>query len=552
MTEAFTRRMRLGVHPAESGYTEHGYREARVDGMFVRYDVPVPMRDGVEILADIFLPDGAEAVPVIIGWGAYGKQRVPAWYPPGSDVDPAWISAHHVFEAPDPVYWTSHGYGVVFVNPRGTWYTDGTMRGYQTKSEAEDVYDLIEWLAAQPWSTGRIGMAGVSYYAIIQWFAAATRPPHLAAISPWEGYTDRYRESTYHGGILERGLNTFWWNGETKYSLRETEDGVRMMDEHPLFDAYWEEQRVDLEQVDVPAYVVASWSDQGLHTRGTLEGFKRISSEQKWLEVHGQKKWEYEFRPENVDRLRTFFDHFLKGTSDDVLQWPRVRIEVRERSGVGTWRDEQEWPLTRTRYERLYLDASTGRLEVDPVEAESSVVYDSEVRHDAAYFSHRFEEDTELTGHMKLRLWVEAPDSDDADLFVAIDKLDRQGERVGFTFFSMFTSGSAAMGWLRASHRALDPELSTEFQPVHTHLAEEKLRPGQIVPLDIEIWPSSTLFRAGEQIRVRIQGNDTFTEAPEGGLIMTGHDTVNRGRHIVHTGGEHESYLLVPVIPSRS
>ncbi|WP_166462766.1 CocE/NonD family hydrolase [Amycolatopsis acidicola] len=542
--------MKPGAHPADSGYLDPSYREVTADGMSIRYNQPVPMRDGVHILADLFLPDGQDRdIPVIIGWGAYGKQRVPGRYAPDADVKPEWTSRYCIFEAPDPAYWTAHGYAVVYVNPRGTWYTDGTVRGHLNKNEAEDVHDLIEWLGTRDWSNGKVGMAGVSYYAIIQWFAAATRPPHLAAISPWEGFSDRYRETVFHGGILEDGLNTLWWTTDTAYSLRETEDGIAMMAEHPFFDEYWAENKADLDRIEVPAYVVASWSDQGLHTRGTLEGFKGIGSGRKWLEVHGQKKWEYQYRPENVERLRVFFDHFLKGQDNELTSWPPVRLEVRDRAYAGTWRDEQEWPPARTRYVPLYLDASTGRLGPDRVTDEGRTVYDSAAADGRAEFVHTFAETTELTGHMKLRLWVEAPDGDDLDLFVAIDKLDAAGERVTFAFFSVFTDGPVALGWLRASHRELDPDLSTEHQPVHRHTGEKKLKPGEIVPVDIEIWPSSTSFQAGESIRVTVQGQDTF-DYPEDVVIMTHTQLVNTGSHVVHTGGRYDSHLLVPVVPA--
>ncbi|MFG3292552.1 CocE/NonD family hydrolase [Streptomyces sp. NPDC048179] len=546
----FTRIMKAGTHPAETGYLSPSYREVTTDGMLIRYDQPVPMRDGVEILADLFLPEGQETdVPVVIGWGAYGKQRVPGEYAPGAGVRPEWVSRHCVFEAPDPAYWTRHGYAVAYVNPRGTWYTDGTGRGHLNKNEAEDIHDLVEWLGTRDWSNGRVGMTGVSYYAIVQWFAAATRPPHLAAINPWEGFSDRYRETVYHGGIVEDGLNGLWWNGETKYSLRETEDGLAMMREHPLFDAYWAENKADLAAIEVPAYVVASWSDHGLHTRGTLEGYKQIGSTQKWLDVHGQKKWEYQYRPENVERLRVFFDHFLKGEDNELRSWPPVRLEVRDRVHHGTWRDEREWPLARTRYTPLYLDATTGGLQPRPVAGEGRVAYDSTAADGRAEFVHTFAETTELTGHMKLRLWVEAPDADDLDLFVVVDKLDAAGERVTFAFFSVFTDGPVALGWLRASHRELDPDLSTDHQPVHLHTREQKLAPGEIVPVDIEIWPSSTRFLAGESIRVTVQGHDTF-DYPDDVVIMTHTQLVNAGRHVIHSGGRYDSHLLMPVVPT--
>jgi len=176
----------------------------------------------------------------------------------------------------------------------------------------------------------------------------------------------------------------------------------------------------------------------------------------------------------------------------------------------------------------------------------------AEVRYEArtgrASFDYRFEQPIELTGYMKLRLWLEAEGSDDADVFVAIQKLDATGALVGFTFYAFYENGPVALGWLRASHRALDARRSTEWQPVHPHDREELLAPGQAVPLDIEIWPSGTSFSAGERLRVVVQGSDIYTEAlPD--LPFARHErTRNAGHHVLRSGGEFDSYLLVPVV----
>ncbi|MBX7445918.1 MULTISPECIES: CocE/NonD family hydrolase [unclassified Arthrobacter] len=536
-----------GVSPSELGLERTSSREVFESGMRILYDAEIPMRDGVTLRADIFLPESATDVPVIVGWSAYGKDRVPAQFFPGSDVDPAWISDYCVFEAPDPVYWTSHGYAIAYPNPRGTWYSGGQMRGHLNKHEAQDIHDTIEWLGTQPWSNGRVGMSGVSYFAIVQWFAAATRPPHLAAISPWEGFADRYREAVYHGGIFENGLNSKWWTGNTKYSTSPTEDGLAMIDEHPLFDDYWDENRAELERVDVPAYVVASWSDQGLHTRGTIDAFNRIGSQEKWLEVHGQKKWEYQFRPENVDRLREFFDHFLKGDGSGDLGWPRVRYEVRDEFGTSEWKAADTWPLPNTDYAELHLDAATASLRTVPVSAESDVVYEVGGEHDRACFEYEFDRPTEMTGHAAAHLWVEALDSDDLDLFVALDKISPNGTVAKFGFFSIFDDGPVALGWLRASHRALDETESKPYRPVHKHTFRDLPGVGNPVEVQIEIWPSSTSFEPGDRLRLTIAGRDTFSYPP-GAHVMAHTETINKGRHRVLSGGEHGSRLIIPVV----
>ncbi|MDQ2959900.1 MAG: CocE/NonD family hydrolase [Candidatus Dormibacteraeota bacterium] len=536
-----------GVPPQEGGCPALSPRTVRADGMVIDYDTAVTMRDGVEIYVDVFRPDGDEAVAPIIAWGPYGKHGAVKYdIFPKHGVDPAWTSSYAGFEAPDPLYWTRHGYAVINADPRGLWNSQGDATFYSSQ-EARDVYDLIEWAGTQPWSNGKVGMSGVSYLAISQWRAAAEQPPHLAAINPWEGVSDRYRDMSYHGGIPEDSFGPMWRSRRVPYSTGMVEDTVAMQADHPLFDEYWEGKAPDLSRVEVPAFVVASWSDQGLHTRGTLEGFKRISSQHKWLLVHGRKKWQFYYRPDNVELLRQFFDRFLRGLDSGVDSWPRVRLEVRERFCVGDTREERDWPLTTAIPRALHLDAQSGKL------VDSTTVEESEARYVAggsehAEFTHRFSGTTDVVGPMALRLWVEAEGSNDMDLFVAIQKLDDNGQIVPFSFLNALEDGPVALGWLRVSHRALVAERSTPLQPWHGHQREEPLSPGEIVPVDIEIWPSGTRFFAGEQVRLVVQGSDIYTY-PAGTVHMGHSKTRNAGTHVIHTGGRYDSRLLVPVVP---
>jgi len=555
---AFDMIVRQGLPPTEQKYPGHGYRMIRENGMIIERDVAVPMRDGVKIFVDIFRPEKPDqTVPALIAWSAYGKHHpfmYEVFYRNG-DVKKEWYSNYTNFESPDPGYWVPHGYAVIHVDPRGTWHSEGEAR-YWSHDEGKDGHDLIEWAGVQAWCNGKVGMSGVSYLAIIQWQVAATRPPHLAAINPWEGLSDMYREFTYHGGIPER-LFAPIWHRTVSYSLGRVEDVPNMTKEHPFFDEYWATKVADFSRIEVPAYVVASWTDQGLHTRGTLEGFKKISSKHKWLEIHGRKKWEYFYQPENVEKQRIFFDHFLKGIKNDVLDWPKVRLEIRERYYVGASRNENEWPLARTAYTRLFLDARSGSLSATPVSAESQLSYDtasngtrcpSAYRCERAQFDYIFPETTELTGYMKLRLWVEAIGDDDMDLFIAIQKLDRNGKYVPLAGFSALEDGPVALGWLRVSHRELDEKLSTPYQPWLLHRRELKLEQGVPVPVEIEIWPSGTLFAAGEGLRIVVQGDDIYRYGSW--VMVAGHPrTINMGPHVIHTGGKYDSHLLVPVVP---
>lgn len=516
-------------------------------GIVCEYDVAIPLRDGAKIYVNIYRPKKDGKYPVIICWTLYGKHNPPhVKYSsfPGCGVSDADLSKYAIFEGADPGYWCQHGYIVIHADPRGLWGSEGYYT-HMSEQEAQDCYDLIEWAAAQPWSNGNVGMTGVSYLACIQWNVAALNPPHLKAINPWEGLTDFYREFAYHGGIPSdfplRISKRFFSNSRV-------EDIEEMMfNKHPFFDEYWKSLNPDLSKVTVPAFVVASWSDHGLHTRGALEGFKKISSKEKWLRVHGGKKWQDYHQ--NVELLRLFFDRYLKGIDNDWKYFPRVLIEVRDRCFLGYWRAEDEWPIARTKYEKLYLNAEDGMMSKHPVLKESSVHYDAQKGR--AVFEYTFDEKTELTGHMKLKLWVEVINNDDMDLFVVIEKIDRSGERVGFPIQNTINDGPAALGWLRVSHRELDEENSTEYQPVLKHQKQLKLKPGEIVPVEVEIWPTSILFHRGERLQLIIQGRDYDLLVSRGSIYLHSR-TINRGEHVIHAGGKYDSHLLVPVIPKRA
>jgi predicted acyl esterase len=518
-------------------------------GLTIERNCRIPLRDGVEILADLYRPEGATAnVALLLAWGPYGKHALTNrvfW--PRSGVDPEWLSELTPFEGPDPVWWCRHGYGVAVVDPRGAWLSGGDFH-HNGIQEAEDCADAIEWLGRLPWSNGRVGMTGVSYLANIQYLVAPLRPGPLAALNPWEGFSDWYREFAYHGGILEtsflpRACDNIQW------SLNRTEDSWANIVAHPLIDDYWRSKDLDLEAIRQPAYVVASWSDQGLHLRGTVEAWRRMGSAEKWLEIHGQKKWAHYYRPESRARQLAFFDHYLRDRPTSLAAWPQVRIEVRERHGVAEERAETEWPLARTKYRRLALDAVNGTMDED-------APGESEIRYPASdgrvCFDHRFAEATEITGHASVKLWVEADGSDDMDLFVALQKIDAAGEPVGFTFYAFYENGPVALGWLRASHRALDPERSRSERPVHRHTGEDRLAPGQCVPVEIEIWPFLVRFAAGETLRLIVAGSDIYRKEDGAMLPFPLHEqTRNAGTHIIRTGGAFDSAILLPIVPAK-
>jgi predicted acyl esterase len=210
-------------------------------------------------------------------------------------------------------------------------------------------------------------------------------------------------------------------------------------------------------------------------------------------------------------------------------------------------RPENEWPLARTKYEKLYLDASSGSLSPQPVSRESQTQYSA--GSGQANFVIRFDQETELTGYMKLRLWVEAKDADDLDLFIYVQKFDRRGEFLPNLILRCPHPG--AQGWLRVSHRELDPQRSTPSEPYLTHRRLQLLRPKEIVPVEIGIWPTSMLWHLGQQLRVIVSGHYIETRGPDWWESFR-YESLDRGTCIIHTGGRYDSHLLVPSIPVTS
>ncbi|GME44285.1 putative hydrolase family protein [Neofusicoccum parvum] len=408
------------------------------NGMIIERHVAIPLRSKRHAFADVWRPEdeSSKAAP-LIAWTPYGKHNPTPIHKiyPNSGVDPSWISDSTGFEQPDPQYWTRHGYAVVVVDVPGLWLGAGRATFSSGAEEAEFFADAIAWAAARPWSGGRVGLSGVSYLAVSQWHVAALRPPGLAAVVPVEGWSDFYREVVRHGGVP---CDSFFPYIARRWavSVNETENLIEEAEAHPLFDELWESKKAKLERIEVPALVVASFADQGLHTRGTLEGFKRIGSKEKWLICHRRRKWAFYYTPEVVEKQRAFYDKFLKGRDDtQVEQWPRVLLEIGDRYYDGTWRAEVEWPLVSKQVlTPLYLNVANESLLKDAPKETSVARYHglgSGPGATRAAFKIQFPEAVEMTGHIAARLFMKAESDDDMDVFVAIYKLDAQDNLVG-------------------------------------------------------------------------------------------------------------------------
>ena len=510
-------------------------------GIICEQDVAVKMRDGVTIYVDIYRPKDKTNIPVIISWSFYGKRPgdgMSEWQIMG--VAPGTVSKLTKFESTDPLYWCYKDYAIANVDPRGVGHSEGDVNCFGTQ-DARDGYDFIEWVAQQPWCNGKVGMGGNSAVAMSQWRIAAECPPHLACIAPWEGTSDIYRESIFEGGIPAISFNEFIVSSIT--SENKVDDMVNMARKSPLMNAYWEDKIPDFSKIRIPVYCTACWNH--FHLRGTFQGFRKIKSKKKWMRAHREFEWPDGYNRENLAELELFFERYLKDIHNCWESTPRVRLEVMDAHEFlyAKNRPERSFPIKRTEYKKLYLDAANARLSFEPVAATSSVSYDGNTG--IANFDIKFEEDTEITGYMKLHMWVEADGHDDMDMFVNIQKLDTKGEWLPVDVLGEPHPGT--WGKMRVSHRSLDEDLSTDFQPIQSHLKEEKLSPGEIVPVDNEIVPISRFWHKGQSLRIQIAG----CYIREGWFEPLTWDTDNHGNHIIHTGGEYKSYLQIPVIPPK-
>nr|WP_239096821.1 CocE/NonD family hydrolase [Streptomyces sp. SID11385] len=518
------------------------------------------MRDGVTIYVDVFRPAGTEKVPVIVAWSPYGKGQGTSASLMGIfgmvGLDNGIVSGLEKFEGPDPAYWCARGYAICNPDIRGIAHCEGDSVLWD-RQEGRDCYDLVEWLGVQDWCTGKVAMSGTSYLAVSQWFTAAEQPPHLAAINPWEGVSDVYRDLVMRGGMPDTGFaqqlqeNSFLGKGQKEDILSEAE-------RHPLMDGLWENKIPAFENITVPAYVVASYSNT-LHTAGTFRAWRRMASEQKWLRVHNSQEWPDYYDEENREDLRGFFDHFLKGVDNGWEQTPRVRYSVLDLEGGDRVNvPATQFPPTDVTSTTYYLDGRSRTLVTTAPPEEAEAAYVVGANPDTVSFVTRFDRETLLVGYPKARLWVEADGSDDMDLFLLVQKLDAYGTPLqeftvpnqGALIQDVTERGASILrykgsdGRLRVSMRHLDPALSTDEVPAHTFDRVEKLAPGEVVEVEIELLPVGLAFHAGEQLRLVISGRSLL------GTMMPGNREyvpANSGRHIVHTGGDHASYLQLPV-----
>ncbi len=571
------------------------------DGMRIDWDVPIPVDDGLVLRADVYRPPAAGRYPVILSYGPYGKwllfedlyvdqwQRMAEKHP---DVMARSTNRYQNWEVVDPEKWVPDGYACVRVDSRGAGRSPGFLDLWSAR-EARDCAQCIEWAAAQPWCNGKVGLSGVSYYAMNQWQVAAKRPPHLAAICPFEGASDFYRDAVRHGGIL----STFWirWypiqvtsvqhgvgtRGRINPNTGEHIAGPETLSEeelkascadlpkdhrsHKLDDRWFRDRSAVLSDIEVPLLSCANIGGQGLHLRGNVEGFVQASSKQKWLEIHGLEHWTEFYTRYGITLQKRFFDYFLKGIDNGWKNQPRVQLQVRKTDGF-VERTENEWPLARTRWTRFYLDPVKRTLSQKPVKGKGGIEYEA-LGDGVTFLSPPLEKETEITGPLAAKVFLSSSTTD-ADLFAVFRGFAPDGKELVYQG-ALDPHTPIAQGWLRASQRKIDPSLSTEYRPYHPHDQVESLVPGKVYELDVEIWPTCVVVPAGYRIGFTVRGKDyehpgegiriqSFVNELRGCGPFLHNDPQDRpehifgGRNTVHAGGKNSSFVLVPIIPKET
>ncbi|KAF1933861.1 X-Pro dipeptidyl-peptidase protein [Didymella exigua CBS 183.55] len=564
------------------------------------------------VRVNVYRPKSTEEgakLPVLVTYGPYGKDihyKDASFHAKSyAEVNPEHHSAHSAWETPDPGFWTRHGYVVVRADERGLGQSPGVL-DTMSRGTSECFFDVVEWAAEQAWSSGKVGLLGISYYAGSQWRVAARRPKGLAAIVPWEGMSDYYRDRCRHGGILSNKFIDFWWNrqvitnqyGRPGRAARnwgpDTVDGD--LSEEALAqnrrdqtvdtaasrfrdEPYYASKEYDMGDIQVPLLSVGNWGGILLHLRGNIEGFAHAGSEFKYLRlITGRHDLPF-FYNEEVDVQRSFLDAFLKG--DDRVGWsvkgklPAVDLVLRK-GDVGVddaaaerayeRRAENEWPIARTRYTAFYLTPAATLTRSPPMvpraaklsyEALGTLASPKLLQFRTAPFA----DETEITGHivahLNVSLSAHAARSTpaDIDLFLTLRYMSPAGNEVHYTG----TAGDPvplAKGWLRVSlrktnpahpkHRAYLPHrdyFSTDVQPVI---------PGDVYAVDVEVWPTNVVVEKGGSIVLEVSSGDTQGS----GIFQHDHpedrsEARFAGWNHVHFGDQFVNYVTLPIVPPK-
>jgi predicted acyl esterase len=542
-------------------------------GVVVERDVMVKVRDGVQIAVDVFRPDGPGRFPSLLTASPYNKDLA---YLPS-------VPTFHMRETNDVDYFVSRGYTYVHMDVRGSGKSVQGQWQFMNLEEQQDFHDVIEWIAERPWCTGKVGMIGESYPGMVQWFAAAQQPEHLACIVPYDANADFYRDIVYHGGMLAVGFVGGWHITEIRghYRVGRPADdpdvgswdmGWAIMN-HQTFDDFWKVRRADFSKIKCPVFSIGILHKTGLHLRGNIRAYEEIDAPKKLMLCHGDFEGDEMAifnSPEMRLLLLRWYDHWLKDNDTGMMEEPPVNIFVR---GLEAYRRENEWPLARTKYTKLYLHAGpSGAVEslndgclswAAPNEDSSSytlaypqadwtgfsgvgtAVMQNGILHPTkkimTFTSNPLEEDLEVVGSIVLVVYASS-DQNEMDFCARLwDQLPDDLQMPGMPPAGRLLT----RGWLKSTYRKKDALLSKDYRPYYSHEDPEPVEPGTIYKIEIEVWPTSNRFLKGHRVRIDLANGDSNALDFGGHYygLKVGNDTIYHDR-------EHPSHIVLPVTPN--
>jgi len=503
------------------------------------YEARIPLRDGITLAADVIRPHaGGMKFPALVTTSVYTRQLQRSVIALGQN------------EAGVSEFWVPRGYAHVIVDVRGCNDSEGEYDLFG-QQEQQDLYDIIEWVAEQPWCDGNVGMSGISYMGRTQLFAAAQQPPHLKAIFPYDASCDFYRDACFHGGI-PTNFTTHWtafvmnlnMTSGRNPNVGKLKEKLEIMysQKYPFDGPFYQERSAwpRLDRVKIPAYFGTGWYMNELHLKGAFDGYNGTGDIPKRMMV-GPRPWP--LRPwagYHYEMLR-WYDHWLKGMDTRVMEGAPIQLYIQ---GENTWRAENEWPLKRTEWREFYLGGAaqghagalldsadgeqTRKLDFDPASPDAN-----HGRPHLVYRTEPMAKEMELTGPMALYLQAGST-ARDTDWLVSVGDEGPDGK-----------VRELCKGWLRSSHRKIDPARSSPAKPYHPHLSAEYMEPGAVYELPIEIWPVCNVFKQGHRLRLEIANSDSIIAANG-----RPHVTIReKATNTVHEGGKKPSRLVVPVIP---
>jgi len=535
--------------------------------------VSITVRDGTPIAARVYRPDDSGPYPALLAASPYrfDNNRLPA-------------SAQFLWRETGPIAWyVEQGYAYVHMDVRGSGRSGGVFE-FLGKNEQTDLYDVIEWIGRQAWCTGRVGGIGQSYYCMLQWFMGALAPPSLACLAAHDGLADVYRAGAYHGGIPCDFFPGYWWYQNRFINRFPAEGPAReqatdlgaLCAAHPLFDEFWRERSAweGLARIKVPVYSSGVWGKMQLHTRGNIDGYARAKGPKKLRMSGAPNAWAAAAEFASIDFhkrvMLPFYDHYLKGISTDYPARPNVEYALR---GTNIVRSAESWPPPGTRYVRWLLNGlstgsvvslNDGGLAPQPAGGPGATTYRypdpgwvagvvgfgpggpsggfDPVRRVLTFTSAPLANDMEIAGPGKVVLYASSTERD-TDFFIKLSDQFPQSVEDRAKGINPFAE-VITRGWLRASHRALDPERATDAVPYHTHADPQPLAPGEIYKFEISLEPMAYLVRAGHRLRLEIVNGDSPVSEQ---LWVHYYRPDKIGADTIHHDPAHPSALILPV-----